>query len=139
MGLDNGLMCLNAPKTKEFQFLMDKYNKNSIEICYWRKCWDFRNEIIEAGLGIGCDDKRWEENDTTALENFHLSIPQLEEFRNILAKYTDPEYVKEHNEYSIWDDDEIVSIMQNNLDRLDYFMTLMKKSSGLKVCFYDSY
>lgn len=139
MGLDNGLICENAPRTKEFKSLMDEYHEHSIEICYWRKCWDFRNEIIEAGLGIGCDDKRWKEDDVTSLENFYLSIPQLENFRDILAKYTDPEYVAEHNEESIWDDDAIIPIMQDNLDRLDYFISLMKQSPGLKVWFYDSY
>lgn len=68
-----------------------------------------------------------------------MSLPQLEEFREILAKYTDLEYVKDNNYDSIWDDDEIISINKDNLERLDKFILLMKQSPGLKVYFYDSY
>ena len=138
MGLDNGLTCCNAPKTKEFDAFRDDYHtENRIEICYWRKCWDFRNEIIEAGLGVSCDIQ-WKDGEKIVEDKF-LTIPQLEIVRNILAKYTDSEYVKEHNENSIWEDDELISIMQSNLDCLDRFILLMKQSPGLKVYFYDSY
>ena len=61
------------------------------------------------------------------------------EFRNILAKYTDIEYVREHNWGSIWIDEELVDIMKTELERLDRFLMLMKQQPGLKVYFYDSY
>lgn len=126
------------PKAKEFDAFRDGYHtENEIEICYWRKCWDFRNEIIDSELGISCD-AQWKDGDKIVEDRF-LTIPQLEEFREILAKYTDFEYVKEHNENSVWDDDELVSIMNANLDSLDRFISLMKQSPGLKVYFYDSY
>lgn len=135
MGLDNGLLCVNAPKTKEFESFRDMYHqKNEIEICYWRKCWDFRNEIIRSGLGISCSEVHNNPKDWIL-----LTIPQVEEFRNILAKYTDIEYVREHNWGSIWLDKELVDIMKTELKRLDKFLMLMKQQPGLKVYFYDSY
>lgn len=138
MGLDNGLICANAPKTKEFDRFRDGYHaENRIEFCYWRKCWDFRNEIIDAGLGLDAGIQ-WK-NPEKPLDYKYLNVPQLEEFREILVKYTDPKYIKEHNEDSMWDDDEIIGIMQSELTKLDYFILLMKQSPGLKVYFYDSY
>lgn len=135
MGLDNGLLCVNAPKTKEFESFRDMYHQeNEIEICYWRKCWDFRNEIISSGLGISCSEVH---NDPEGW--ILLTIPQVEEFRDILAKYTDIEYVREHNWGSIWLDKELVGVMKTELKRLDRFLMLMKQQPGLKVYFYDSY
>ncbi len=81
---------------------------------------------------------QWGDQDNP-LDYKYLNIPQLEEFREILVKYTDPKYIEEHNEESIWDDDEIIGIMESQLNRLDYFISLMKQSPGLKVYFYDSY
>ena len=135
MGLDNGLLCVNALKTKEFESFRDEYHQeNEVEICYWRKCWDFRNEIIDSGLGISCSEVHNDPEDWIL-----LTIPQVEEFRNILAKYTDIEYVREHNWGSIWIDKELVDIMKTELKRLDRFLMLMKQHPGLKVYFYDSY
>ena len=135
MGLDNVLLCVNVPKTKEFESFRDEYHQeNEVEICYWRKCWDFRNEIISSGLGISCSEVHNDPEDWIL-----LTIPQVEEFRNILAKYTDIEYVKEHNWGSIWIDKELVDIMKTELKRLDRFLMLMKQQPGLKVYFYDSY
>ena len=137
MGLDNGLLCVNAPKTKEFESFRDVYHQeNEIEICYWRKCWDFRNEIISSGLGISCSEVYNKENPKDWI---FLTIPQVEEFRDILAKYTDIEYVRENNWGSIWIDEELVDIMKGELERLDKFLMLMKQQPGLKVYFYDSY
>ena len=112
------------------------HQENEIEICYWRKCWDFRNEIISSGLGISCSEAYDKKNPKDWII---LTIPQVEKFRNILAKYTNIEYVRENNQNSIWDDDELVEIMKNNLERLDDFLVLMKQQPGLKVYFYDSY
>lgn len=138
MGLDNGLICENAPNTKEFDKFRDGYHtENRIEFCYWRKCWDFRNEIIDAGLGLD-GGIQWE-NPEKPLNYKYLTVPQLEEFREILVKYTNPEYIEEHNEDSMWDNDEIIGIMQRELTSFDYFISLMKQSPGLKVYFYDSY
>ena len=112
------------------------HQENEIEICYWRKCWDFRNEIISSGLGISCSEVYNKENPKDWIL---LTIPQVEEFRNILAKYTDIEYVRENNWGSIWIDEELVDIMKTELERLDRFLMLMKQQPGLKVYFYDSY
>ena len=112
------------------------HQENEIEICYWRKCWDFRNEIISSGLGISCSEVHNKENPKDWIL---LTTPQVEEFRNILAKYTDIEYVREHNWGSIWIDEELVDIMKTELERLDKFLMLMKQQPGLKVYFYDSY
>lgn len=81
---------------------------------------------MEAGLGSSDYNK-------------YLSVFQLEEFRNILVKYTDPKYVKNHNAHSIWVDSVLISIMKEQLEKLDLFISLMKQTSGLKIFFYDSY
>lgn len=110
------------------------HQENEIEICYWRKCWDFRNEIIRSSLGISCSEVHNDPEDWIL-----LTIPQVEKFRDILAKYTDIEYVRENNWNSIWEDEDLVDIMKIELEKLDRFLMLMKQQPGLKVYFYDSY
>ena len=43
MGLDNGI---EVKKRKDIEFkkdIIDEYG----EVCYWRKCWNIRKDIIE--------------------------------------------------------------------------------------------
>lgn len=119
MGLDNGLVCKNFPRTGT--------KERNYEFCYWRKFWDFRNEVID----YLCDR---DESDA-----YFLQLPQLEDVREIMAKYTDLKYVKEHNIQTIWNDSDVVEIMRNNLKSLDEFLEIMRESPGFIVYFYDSY
>lgn len=68
-----------------------------------------------------------------------LQLPQVEDVRDIIAKYTDLEYVKKHNGYTFWEEDEVVDTNKRNLKNLDELLKIMKKSPGLLVYFYDSY
>lgn len=119
MGLDNGLVCKNFPKAGT--------TNRDFEFCYWRKFWDFRDEVM--------DYLEFEEENYT----YYLQLPQLEDIRDIMVKYTDLEYVKKHNTQTIWNDSEVVEMMRNNLIEFDEFLKFFKKNPGFKVYFYDSY
>ena len=50
MGLDNGIIIKNLPKEdyKYFTNIIDKITteKDEVEICYWRKCYNIRHIFL---------------------------------------------------------------------------------------------
>ena len=52
MGLDNSIeIKRNAytnsiPELRQFELEYDKAYEYDFEICYWRKCWNIRNDIL---------------------------------------------------------------------------------------------
>ena len=48
MGLDNGIVLNKPTSVIPFYVKVDDWvlSHNSVEICYWRKCWGIRNEIL---------------------------------------------------------------------------------------------
>lgn len=141
MGLDNGIVL----KAKEDisvpnELMLTKYdvwrNFNSddidepldtipkdeqVEICYWRKCWGIRNEIIH------CFEKR----------PYKIPFDKLDEICNIINKFTKEEY---YNMYarSIWDWDEMVDKLKLQITRLEWCKELLKEDK-IELEFYDSY
>lgn len=141
MGLDNGIVL----KAKEdisvpSELILTKYdvwkNFNSddidepldiipkdeqVEICYWRKCWGIRNEIIHC------------------LEKCAYKIPlnKLDEICDIINKFTEEKYYDMYAR-SIWDWDEMVDKLKLQITRLEWCKRLLKEDK-IELEFYDSY
>ena len=48
MGLDNGIVLNKPTSVIPFYVKVDSWasSQDSVEICYWRKCWGIRDEIL---------------------------------------------------------------------------------------------
>lgn len=133
MGLDNSIMIerneySNKIKNKLKSFILDfddeeRYN---FEVCYWRKCWNVREDISDAIGGI-LDNRRTS-----------LNIDNLKSILLILKGYN-----KENWKYggwgSIWTWEEHKKINKKHIKNLEYLIKLKKKYPDLEIYFLDSY
>lgn len=143
MGLDNGLIIRSkTPRGKHFisnfyNNYKDKYhNFNSdgeeLELLYWRKCWNIRGEIIGYFKFREVDEG-----------TFILKIEDLLKFNNILYYFiVDPDNWKD-NGGSIWDWDEMLPLLAQQMGLVGYFITNITDNSitdeDIEIEFYDSY
>ena len=131
MGLDNYISVKRTTHSNKIQELKrfeddwDKEHKYDFDVCYWRKCWNARGAII------GSIDGGFYDNGITPLTKDDVK-------RIIVA-------LKEFNEDnwddglgSIWTWEEHEPHMQQNIENLEYLLTLMDKYD-LEVEFVDSY
>lgn len=147
MGLDNGIVL----KAKEdisvpSELMLTKYDVcgrfNSddigepldiipkdelVEICYWRKCWGIRNEIVYC-LG---------KYNLGAEYAYKIPFDTIDEVCDIINKFTKEYY---YNMYarSIWDWDEMVDKLKLQITRLEWCKRLLKEDK-IELEFYDSY
>ncbi len=133
MGLDNGL-CVkrnaytnNIPELKRFEDDWDKKHELDFSVCYWRKCWGLRNDILYL---IG-------QRFTPDTYKFDLTKDDVDHIIELLESYNSKTWVD-----SIWDwDDEEYPYsekIQRDIENLKYLRELMDKYE-LEVYFYDSY
>lgn len=131
MGLDNGI---NA-RRHGYDFIDDALKaistyewSDSLEIAYWRKCWNVRGAIADAIGGI-------HDNGVTSLsrEEVLAIIKELKKFNK--KNWDDSEY----GGGSIWEWSEIKKNHRGCLRRLRRLARLMKKYPDIEVYFYDSY
>lgn len=133
MGLDNGIMIkakkdfvwkskLGNASVYEYQFMKD----DTLEVCYWRKCWGIRNDIIQRLHMVSneCNNEELESADIRAIVR-------------ILEFYTDKEYWEKYAD-SIWEYKEIIETLWSQIYTLVYVESLV--NDGLvEVSFYDSW
>lgn len=110
MGLDNEIII--------------KHSEDSEEICYWRKCWNIRNGILEIVNHEYEYDYPLSTEDVTKIISFLKSLNK---------------YNWDNNGGSIWTWEEIKPSLKKNIKILKKLLKRMKKNSNLKVIFYDSY
>lgn len=128
MGLDNSIAVKRNDYTnsilelQQFNIDWDKEHKYNFEICYWRKCWGLRNDILYL---IG---HRWDEG-----YEFKLNIDDIDNIIALLKAYNSETW-----ENSIWSWDEYEKYNKQYIKNLKELKNLMKKYD-LEVYFYDSY
>lgn len=141
MGLDNGID-VKGIQYEEFPegigideyFFDDGYGEyNEIEIAYWRKCWNIREDIL--------DILTKDEPDMDDEFAYEVKLKHIPEIINALLKYCDPEYFEERAGETIW---EYESIRYRNLDAVAalswlYFYILDHPDKDVTMTFYDSY
>lgn len=137
MGLDNGIV-LKAKEDIEVPTFLEVRQANypyepiaaipagkSEEICYWRKCWGIRNEIM---WDIGLDE------DVYCCE---LTSDDVENIIIILEKYIRKDYYDEHHR-SIWEWKRIVPSLMRQAEILSWAKELLEEDK-IELEFYDSY
>lgn len=135
MGLDNGIQIKrntstnSIPELKQFELSYDNKHQFDFEICYWRKCYNIRNMIMDVVESARDNDK----SDILTTTDIEKIIHGLQSFNS--ANW-------QENGGSIWDwDDEEYPYsekIQRDIENLKNLQTLMEKYD-LEVYFYDSY
>lgn len=150
MGLDNGIMLrVKTDTIIPADIFISKYDithegsdlevrldyipaeESKVEICYWRKCWALRNEIVKV-LDVpymgGC---------------VAINAKQLDEIIDIIVRYTDKEYydyMANGGGYGgmLWEYDEMAGSLKQQLRALRWCKELME-TQDIELEFYDSY
>lgn len=140
MGLDNGVIVRSSkrPVTRdilpsELVYPFDReYIAGEVEIVYWRKNWNLRNTILNSNTIFPTKEDAYE---------FSIDTPaQVFELIKIIVSFMNKE-TWEDNEYgsTIWDYDEILPILQQNVMNLAIIASFMINNPDIYLIFYDSY
>lgn len=132
MGLDNGIeikrtdFTSSIPWIKAFERSWDKDGRYDFEICYWRKCWNVREMILNVTNHQSDNDYEVE-----------LSTEDLRAIREGLQKYNKRTWDERD---SIWTWEEQKPHIQRQIKNLEKLIKL-KENYGdfIEVYFYDSY
>lgn len=128
MGLDNGIRIkINKIEGKLpwFVELEPSFNGKEIEVCYWRKCWGIRDEILKL-----CH-----------FENqyyYELESEDIPAIIRVLGNFMDREYWNERAD-SIWTYDEYLPQNTHNILNLLWLKDYMDEHPEVECYFYDSY
>ena len=134
MGLDNGIDIVRndySNKIKALKRFTTPYDKDEVypfEVCYWRKCWNVRGDILDI-IGV--------ENECQYM--FALDVYDIKEIIKVLKSYNKKTWTYGGWEGSIWEWSEHKRINHKHIKNLKYLVKIMKKYPDLEVYFYDSY
>ena len=113
---------------EELVYPFDKDYSYGVEILYWRKNWGLRNVVVHT---FPTED----ESDCYYL----IETPQqVFELIRIIVPFMSKEKWEEDGD-SIWDYDEILPILQQNIINLALIASFMKNNPDVYLIFYDSY
>lgn len=132
MGLDNGIV-LRRKDNQEFELPLSCCNKyeNSIELCYWRKCYGIRNAIINK-LHLSKEGG-----------NYVVDIEDVPAIIRILKHFVDKDIWENEGE-SIWDyvEDDMKDTLIDDIIVLSKLIDWIKgnpNKDDYVLYFYDSY
>ena len=119
----------NIPELQIFHDSWDKKREYDFEVCYWRKCWNVRNDILWL-IGGRFDEKF----------KFNLTTEDVNNIVKLLQSYNSENWEESGGSIWDWDDEEwpYSEYIQRNIKDLMYLRVLMDKYK-LEVYFYDSY
>ena len=135
MGLDNGIQIKrntstnSIPELKQFELAYDNKHQFDFEICYWRKCYNIRNMIMDV-----VESAR--DNDNSDI----LTTTDIEKIIHGLQSFNSANWQENGGSIWDWDDEEYPysEKIQRDIENLKKLQTLMEKYD-LEVYFYDSY
>ena len=135
MGLDNGIQIKrntstnSIPELKQFELAYDNKHQFDFEICYWRKCYNIRNMIMDV-----VESAR--DNDNSDI----LTTTDIEKIVHGLQSFNSANWQENGGSIWDWDDEEYPysEKIQRDIENLKNLQTLMEKYD-LEVYFYDSY
>jgi len=127
MGLDNGIniKCrdIDLPYFKDYKWLADN---GESEVCYWRKFWGFRNDVVNHfGQEEECAD-------------IELDADKITELIEILEKYLERKFYNNYGD-SIWDYEDYLIHNIQCLKNLKCVREYLKIHPDVRCYFYDSY
>ena len=135
MGLDNGIQIKrntstnSIPELKQFELAYDNKHQFDFEVCYWRKCYNIRNMIMDV-----VESAR--DNDNSDI----LTTTDIEKIIRGLQSFNSANWQENGGSIWDWDDEEYPysEKIQRDIENLKNLQTLMEKYD-LEVYFYDSY
>ena len=135
MGLDNSTQIKrntstnSIPELKQFELAYDNKHQFDFEICYWRKCYNIRNMIMDV-----VESAR--DNDNSDI----LTTTDIEKIIHGLQSFNSANWQENGGSIWDWDDEEYPysEKIQRDIENLKNLQTLMEKYD-LEVYFYDSY
>lgn len=140
MGLDNGVVVRSSkrPVTRdilpnELVYPFDReYIAGEVEIVYWRKNWNLRNTVLDSDAVLPTEASAYE---------FSIDTPaQVFELIKIIVSFMNKETWEDDERGStIWDYDEILPILQQNVMNLAIIASFMINNPDIYLIFYDSY
>ena len=134
MGLDNGIDAkkINPADIPGFVTIgVPSYatEKDTMEVCYWRKCWGLRGMILEAIFAQNLPDEKY---------RYDLEWKEVENIAKGLIPFLEKEYFDTYAQ-SIWDYEEMQEQLVQDIINLKWLAWYMKKHPEVEVSFYDSY
>lgn len=138
--MDNGFLVRSTkrpitrdilPEELVYPFEKD-YTVGEVEVVYWRKNWNLRNTILNSPFVEPADESEYE---------FIIDTPrQVFEIVKIIIGFMNKE-TWENDDYgsTIWDYDEILPILQQNVINLVIIAAFMQNNPDIYLIFYDSY
>ena len=135
MGLDNSIQIKrntstnSIPELKQFELAYDNKHQFDFEICYWRKCYNIRNMIMDV-----VESAR--DNDNSDI----LTTTDIEKIIRGLQSFNSANWQENGGSIWDWDDEEYPysEKIQRDIENLKNLQTLMERYD-LEVYFYDSY
>lgn len=135
MGLDNGIQIKrntytnSIPELKQFELTYDNKHQFDFEVCYWRKCYNIRNMIMDV-----VESAR--DNDNSDI----LTTTDIEKIIHGLQSFNSANWQENGGSIWDWDDEEYPysEKIQHDIENLKNLQTLMEKYD-LEVYFYNSY
>lgn len=130
MGLDNGIIVKGLSLEEVPRVLDSREFSGGITICYWRKWWGFRNEVVDylQNRYLSLDEQyEWE-----------LDIKDLAKIYEIYINCTKEEWWLSYSD-SIWSYEEIAPQIDKELMRLQWLITCKMNYPDAQIIFYDSY
>ena len=135
MGLDNSIQIKrntstnSIPELQQFKLAYDNKHQFDFEVCYWRKCYNIRNMIMDV-----VESAR--DNDNSDI----LTTTDIEKIIHGLQSFNSANWQENGGSIWDWDDEEYPysEKIQRDIENLKKLQTLMEKYD-LEVYFYDSY
>lgn len=135
MGLDNGIQIKrntstnSIPELKQFELAYDNKHQFDFEVCYWRKCYNIRNMIMDVVESAY-------DNDNSDI----LTTTDIEKIIHGLQSFNSANWQENGGSIWDWDDEEYPysEKIQRDIENLKNLQMLMEKYD-LEVYFYDSY
>lgn len=135
MGLDNGIYVRSAYRKitramlpEELVYPFDKDYSDGVEILYWRKNWGLRNAVVHT----------FPTEDDSDYYYLIETSQQVFELIRIIISFMNKETWEEDGD-SIWDYNEILPILQQNVMNLAIIASFMINNPDIYLAFYDSY
>ena len=138
MGLDNGIIARSNRRKITREMLPEgmvypwdeKFDspERGVEILYWRKNWGLRDIVVNT----------FPVYEDTGYDYLIETPQQVFELIRIIVPFMSKEKWEEDGD-SIWDYDEILPILQQNIINLALIASFMKNNPDVYLLFYDSY
>ena len=135
MGLDNGII-IECKSKEEAQSIIDDaathlnsldLYQTEVEVCYWRKCWNIRREILEV-LHAGDEGGK-----------YTIDIEDIKPIIKRLYKFLDKETWENDDDGSIWEFEEFRESLLWSILNLSWLYYYKIEHPKIEIYFYDSY